>query len=775
MTAPAPPVPSDRLGVLPAVRRFVTHFGPPLAVAYFIMIGGTQWGEFVGWLQVVNWCLAAVVIGLYVTSVPRRHDLTDRLVLLSLVVFLLAAVVSPFPRQSLDAALWALAWVAVFHIARGVMAMEARRRVVVWTMRALSAGITAYLAWAELAAVREWLSVTGGALPPIGLPLDGRPWGHEYDLATLTVLLYPSWLVGPTSRARVASAVLVGLMLAFAIVLMGGRAVWLAVVLSSALLVGPRVASFLMRESPRRRYAVIGALGAVAVVGIVLAGPIAERLFTSATIDQRLTMWSSATEAWLDRPLAGHGPGSYVWALYETNHFALNSGHHRHPHNAIFQLLAETGILGVVAVGVLVIAVLAPLLRARQHLALWPIGVFLFAGIGSNPTEYPFLILPGIIWAAFGLPRTTAATSIAVPASAPVRRLAVAGVALIGVATAPALAAGVMYDNAVFAMQAGAIERARDHLASAAALDPATALYWRQLGIAEIVMGDNDQAIGSLRRAVDANPADTVSWRALAIGQANRSASEAVSTLDRALLPDRSDPTNLLLLARWQAAEGNVDGLGETLAEAVLAWPTLVFAPGWHDLIGDHITSEEVIAMAIERWRAGEPSPEPIRGQPYLLAVIAERPDLFSAANVLADGQSNAMGLARAATAWCEADAADLVAALPAAEMRSESFWATRIQLAAQRGESDAVALAAYDLLTRAEPSAERASESLNPLRQNNTAGAFDAWGYGRLPIGWPNTELMLPSWRAGYDRWLLDPAGAREELALKGGLGSCP
>jgi len=755
------------------VRGFVARFGAPLALVYFAMIGGTQWGEYSGSLRVVNALLAAVVLVIYVAGITRRSDRVDRLALLALLVFLAACLASAFPRQSLDAALAALCWVAVFYIARDVLADERQRATIGVTMMALSVVTTLFLAAAEIGVAMRWVSLTTGTiLPPLGMPVDVRPWGHEYDMAMLAVMLYPAWFIGSVGRVRGALAGLVGIVLAIAVLLMGARNLWLAIVLATLLVAVPNLVRYLARVTTRMRVAIIGAFVAGALVVFAIAGgPILDRLLTGTTIGQRTAMWTAATEAWLHRPIAGYGPGTYPWLPGTTDFFSFNSGHHRHPHNVVFQLLPEAGILGLAAAAILLFAIGWPLVRQRRSLELWPIAVFLFGGIASNPTVYPYLIVVAIVWAALGLPRVATTPSPESSGQVARRRLSFAGVGLIAVMTLPLLLGGLFYDSAVVAARKSEISAARDALLTATALDPGMAIYARQLGAAELMEANDVEAIAHLRRATHLNPLDGVAWRELAIGLNDLGRpEEARAALGEALLRDRSDPSNLLLLARWQSNASDVAALRETAAEIALAWPTVTFAPGWRELLRDAATPAEVVNLALARWRDGAPSPEPLVGQPLLLSILAGEEDLTEAARLA--GLPETLVRASEEVVHCGGHAADLLNALPADDRRTDVYWALRLQHASENGQADATALDLYELRTGSLPTLERARAFLNPLRQNNTDGALDPFGYGRLPMAWPEAAEYLPDPKSGQARWLIDQPSAREASGIT--FGSC-
>ena len=757
----------------PVGRPRLTVVGTPIAFIYFVVVGGSQVGELIGWLRVVNAILAAALIIVYFRYVPRM-DRIDRLVALALILFVASAMLSDFRRQSFDAALAGLSYAALFTVGRRLLERRATRTSLMWGMRLLAAAVIVMTAARASGPILEWWALTEYAvLPPIGLPIDGRPWGHPYDVALLALMLYPSWWTEAPGRSRSAVALLLGLILVFVVMVLGSRAIWLAIA-------GATVALglvWLVRRRPRARgipALLVTALAATAAA--VMGGPLVDRLLTTSTVEQRVAMWSSATSAWLERPLAGYGPGSFPWILQTTDYFETNSLHPRHPDSAIFQLLPELGLLGVTAAACLLAAIVVPMLRHGSGLLpLWPLGVFVLAGVGANPTDFAFLVVPAIIWAAWALPCGDAK---AMPSS-PMRRRTFlvatsVGLGLVAVAYGATLAAGVLYDSAIRHFRDGSISAVHANLSAAMRLDPGMALYARQRGVAGLLLGDSDGAVRDLSRATRINPSDDLAWRALAIAHdANGNRSAARDTLAQAVNVQRSDPTNLLLHASWLAMEPPGQRLDAILGEALLAWPSIVGAPRWQDLLADTMTTERAIDLALQRWETGGHSPVPLRGQPFDLAVLDGNLHLIAALD--ADQKpSDALVAATAAVHWCLPEAPMRLDAVPNEDRRSSRYWELVVRHAAEQGRANRAAQRLYQLRTGRSPEESVANSHLEPLQENNSRGSVDAWGYDRLTIPWQIDWLRLPSPRAGSDRWLIEPSDARRELAWRHNMNRC-
>ncbi len=147
------------------------------------------------------------------------------------------------------------------------------------------------------------------------------------------------------------------------------------------------------------------ALAAAAAIGIggALADP--EGSCTAPTravepyagvLHGRGELWEAAWEAGLERPLAGAGADSYVFATAALQ----EGGNALYAHDLPLELFAELGILGLAAAIALYVAVGATLLRARRSPALWLAGPAVAGFMLANLIDFPWhLAGAGAIWA----------------------------------------------------------------------------------------------------------------------------------------------------------------------------------------------------------------------------------------------------------------------------------------------------------------------------------------------------------------------------------------
>ena len=376
------------------------------AFAYFVLIGGTSRGEVGTVLRLVNGLIGGAAIGLFIVRVQQGSDRIDLATIAAVAVFSMAGVFSTFPRQSFDAVLAALALGAAFYVARRRAPKCGRPPTpgdgAHRALRGDDAHHRGQVVPPDPPVVeRHRLSV----VPPLNFEHAAAPWGHRHDLALLVALLYPAWWIGRQSALRRVCAVVFGALALLIVIVDASRAVWLALAVATAVVALPAVVRR-WQASARLRWAVVGAVGiGVAVAVVTGVGPsIIERATNLATVDYRAAMWGPLVSDWLEHPLAGNGPGSFPWVLQRTEYFDTNSWAPRHPDSAVVMVLAEGGLLGIAALAILVAGVGPAVLRSRSVAARWALIAFGISSLLANPTDFAFLVVLAVAWAAYALP-----------------------------------------------------------------------------------------------------------------------------------------------------------------------------------------------------------------------------------------------------------------------------------------------------------------------------------------------------------------------------------
>lgn len=715
--------------------------GALACLAYFVLIGGGAVGELHPVPRAFTTLIAGTLIAAYLWRAPAGADRVDAGVLLGVLAFAGAALLSQFSRQSLDVLLGVLAYAAALFVARGILAEERSR---LWFVRVLM-GLSLFL---TMFAVARWLpqiaaqsSIVDGVLPALNLDLPAAPWGHRYDLVLAIAMLYPAWWIGRPSAVRRMAAIAVGVLVLFVILITGSRTVWLAVSLASAILSVP-----LLRRAWQGASKARVPLISVAVVltfGILVSGAgaaLAQRAFSTETLSYRTAMWGPLIEAWTTEPLAGYGLGSFPWLLQLTPYFDTNSFAPRHPDNAIVQLLAEGGLLGVLALLIVVITILPAVFRGRSAAARWAIVAFIIACLGGNPSDFGFVVIIVIAWAAYAAPRAPHIVRERQTPHRPVRVATVSAFGIIAVASIAMNLASFSYESARAAVASGTLSVGRDALDRAVALDPGMALYPRQRGALAYVMGDFKSASADLERTTRLNSADDLAWRTLALAYLARGMNDAgLAALERATDLQRSDAQNLLLSAKVEGDEGQFSEATDLLAEVIQAWPAIVGAPGWKDLLPQSVTTEEAVDAAVTRWETGEPTPERHVDQALWLVALADRTDLEERA-VAHAALGPILGRAMIEVTRCDPAAAQTLGRATETDLRNPLY-----PILQQRASHLALGVKATD-------PEDFTEETLNPLNENGYGS--DIWGYRRLPISWPAGGDELPSPSVGLVRW---------------------
>lgn len=385
----------------------------------------------------------------------------------------------------------------------------------------------------------------------LSLPRPVSLLGNSNAFGTLLVVLLPFPLVQGLHRRGVVRALLWG----YALVLLGllfftnSRGAWVAG--GAALLV---VAGYaLWREGLTTRAALrawwtartplqkaqwvtLGALAAVALL-VVLVIFVQSFAVSGRGTDRRTLLWEFAVQMFLEQPITGQGLFTYGYHLPRFWSIPPQQPH-SHPHNLPLLLLAELGLLGVVAMGAFV-AVLVRVLRrawrdvpAAQH-PTWLASAAALLGFGVHHLFDTTLMLPALAWVGWVLLAVVAVPFATVPMRARWRALGhPVGMLLLW---AIVLAAGawqtaryVRYYNALgavtIALHSEGIKAMLEPLATLDVLsveDPHAPAYAHQRGyfygvIASHMSEYAPQAYQAYQDYVRLEPYDAVAWANLA-------------------------------------------------------------------------------------------------------------------------------------------------------------------------------------------------------------------------------------------------------------------
>ena len=744
-------------------------------LAYFVLLGGTDFGALDPFLRTLNAVLAGVLLARYVIRLPEYGDTWDRWLLLAVLLFAVAGVLSSAPRQSFDAVLGAATYAAALFTARDLARNGSLRRALLFVLMGLSAILTVLTAAAWSPTVATWISATHGTIPPpLNFELSAAAWGHRYDLALLLVILYPAWWVGSGSPVRRALAITIGTLDGMLVILAGSRSLWLALLLGTiaVALPGGRAA---WRRMPWLRTAVPLTAVVVVVLALIsgLGGSLLHRGLSSATLGWRAAMWGPLVQIWFSHPIAGYGPGSFQWILQQTAYFDTNTWAPRHPDSAVVQIVAEGGLLGLAALAITASVALVTSFRGRFVSARWVAAVFAVSSLAANPTVFPFLIVVAIAWMAFATPHSDVPVTAQSPRWRPVRVATLACSSVIVLAVASMTIAAWAYESARAAVGSGDYRTAEGALNSAIALDPSMALYRRERGELALFDSRPAAAVADLAQATTTNPSDDLAWRALGMAySAVGDTTAAEQALEEALATRRADVVNLIYVAQWMDANGDETGGTELLAEAVQSWPTIVAAPAWDGVLPPGITTAQIVDRATQRWALGMSTPAPPTDQGLWLAAMSGRSNLDQRA-IDSAAMSSALAETELDLLRCSDLGAGRLDEATRSDVSSANYWTLRILASSLAGRPDDDATLAARALSGHGYDPADESVTLNPL---NESGEFstDAWGYRRRSINWPLAGPVLPDPGSGLLRWLLHPRVAVQAAGLTAELPAC-
>jgi O-antigen ligase len=731
------------------------------ALVYFVLAGGTNLGTYLAPFAAVNAAVASVLIALWLVELPRRNDLTDRLLLVALLAYLLTCVASAHPRMSFDAATSVTASVAAFGIARGELLLMRAERAMITVLALCGLVLAAGLLATWIPYWMEWWRGTG-TIPPLDLPLQPGPYRHYHIAAMLLALLLPAELQ-LRRRRRVWPVAIVAAIAALAVVLMSGsRTAWLAL-----LVVG--VAAALLKLRPRPAVVVgtgalaIGLLAALAFTGALAS--ISSRLLNTYTLAIRAETWSSGLATWLDRPLLGWGPGSFaaVFRFQEDVPFFPDPG--GHAHNLVVQVLLEAGLIGLaaLAVGVAGLAIGIWHNQRRSAYAIAGLALFGLMSLVDLPSNFVMVLAIGISWAALAAPRSEAARSEAAPRRRawPVAVSGAIGAAIV-VAVASTLLAMAAFDEARRSVDKGDLPAAREALDRSVAFDPSMALYWREKGARALEAGERSEGRTDLERARHLNPGDATTLRLLAVLAADDGRQEDAIHLARRAVDVRRTQFESHVLLAWIAGQAGDDELViQALTDALTWHPWAAAAPTWADTFG-------FVAEIPVRHAAGARGPESDGRQrtweaTWLRAMtgVERIPDLAATLAVLD------------ATIRCDLSRASGLLEDAGRSAHDRAALTARLMLASLTGDEEAYRAAVRVAILRRSELATLATTEPGPAAPFSDYEG-DIGLYRRIPLAPMEWGPMLPTYAEGLAAWLQDPSDAARRGAPESGLATC-
>jgi O-antigen ligase len=268
-------------------------------------------------------------------------------------------LLSERPATSLESLALLLLAAPAYLVVRAIL-WEDRLRERIDTLIVLATGVfvAAYLAQA-LTQWISWWSVAGPSIPPL------RPGDVGLTVGTVNAVAIYLLLLAPTATAtawagwkRPSIALALGGLSLLALVVTGSRGAWLGAVAGLVATVVMWIAvqrPTASRPSRRGWLGIVLATVAVGVVAVALAPALTERLLSGDA--GRIELWTAAWQMFLADPISGVGPGTFPDVRPTTAISGANLAVLTTSHNSVLHVLAEMGVLGLIAGTWLLLAV----------------------------------------------------------------------------------------------------------------------------------------------------------------------------------------------------------------------------------------------------------------------------------------------------------------------------------------------------------------------------------------------------------------------------------
>jgi len=334
----------------------------------------------------------------------------------------------PYAGPLLTAALylvWAALLVALGAFLRRVFGLAAVATALAWFLVAggLMNALAGFLQHLQVSTVLDAVVSKSNAIYVYGNLAQRNHYANHLTLALVSlVYLFARGNLGRLAVAACAAAILLALPLA------GSRSVWLYLAMLLVLALWP-LAGARADAVARMRGLVLGASGGFVLAqwavtlpwftsGLGVEAP-SERLFeVAAGMAERLQLWGEAWWMFVQSPLTGVGFGQFAWqhTLFQAAFpAAALLGNFNHAHNILLQLLAETGMVGVVLVVAAAVGWLAGLRGVRLTLEHWwllgLLGVISVHSMIEMPLWYAYFIAVAAIALGLGATRFVALKS----------------------------------------------------------------------------------------------------------------------------------------------------------------------------------------------------------------------------------------------------------------------------------------------------------------------------------------------------------------------------
>jgi len=616
----------------PGIRRLIQEASITVVFTYALFLGGT-WNGLVLY-ETIRLSLGLLgLIGVIWLGWAwwRKEPIAFSSVTVAYGVYLAAfagaAALSLDPRRSLNALIFVVVYAVVWTLVSDLILKGWPPELFTRVLTVLGAGVILAAIWQSVSYESSWLAISGGAslLPPVIL----RPTAflnHANVVAAVLNLIWPVVLVKALPSAAWPRRLVAGvwILLAWSVILLtSSRGAWLGA--ASGLIVtcglwwwagrqaaGQKMQPFRLKFS----WKWLGTGVAILLLAFV-GGWIALRLLQNPThgigLASRSGFWSTAWETFVEHPVIGQGPDTFATA-YAQHSSVPPDTLYTHAHNKLLNLLAESGLLGALAGGALVIAVMwagwrhwhAATMAERRFLAgiagaLAATSVHCFF---DTMTRFPSVAL---LIATLTAILTTRPQPVDARRRAGWFRLALTGLFLalsgVGVWTQSAYQ---FYLQGTALANTGDWQAAAPELEAAVARDRGHALYNLVSGFAHGVLAEQGEvnalpvAIQRYKAGIALEPGYALNYANLATLYWQQGDTRlAVATMEKAARTAPQEATYWLNLGLYREKTGDVSGAREAFRQV------LDLRPGWAEAYIWRAT--DLRRSVLEIWRAAHP------------------------------------------------------------------------------------------------------------------------------------------------------------------------
>jgi O-antigen ligase len=579
-------------------------------IAVLLFVAGASEGIYRTPVRVLSVALAGVYLVAWLLLALWRPDLRPRSALAgplaaALAALGVAALGAIVPRLALDYLAYAVLLAGLYLLLVRLWAHPgiARRLGTLCVILTAGIGVLYVIAIANRWVVL-WSDLGRFIVPPLRPGYEGLWFGNPNALAPILMLLYLTAVAElglATRRLRILFGML-GLLVAVDVLLSGSRGAWVGVAVAALtgglVLVLRRDGRAAIRAawfgviSSRRARSALALASVIAVIALVVVGPsILSRINEPAT-DTRTIFWAASLRMFEAHPLTGIGPGA--WAPLRPAFTLAGEVDYYipHAHNLELHVLAELGVVGVVAAVVVCVGVLRLLLaglgstEVATRRAGWIALLAIALVLGQHLVD-EYVHQPAVLFAiALPIAKLDSLHPVARAAAGSRRSLLLTLVLLGAVVVAVSIgllverAAGTA-DRAVAAADEGRWDQAVLLAAEAVREDPNLAPYRLTYGLALAQTGALEAARDQLQAAASLDDYPE-SWLALGAVEARLGNTEvAVAALEKAMRLGEQQPQVAAAAADVYRSLGQTSEAEAALARAFVAAPSMVSDPFW--------------------------------------------------------------------------------------------------------------------------------------------------------------------------------------------------